>query len=259
VPPGFVFVPAGDSQLGAADVEGVRAALSAQPQHAVHVGAFLIGVHEVTYGEYLDFLASLTGTERTARLPRDGFNLSYGVDGVPTLAEVRSPTPIRRGDLYCRSKRTARRCQDWLRFPVSSVSWQDAQAYVAWLASGRVPGARLCSEPEWERAARGADGRLYAHGDVLHPGDANFDETYAADAEQTGADEVGSFPIDRSPFLVFDLIGNVAEWLDGALRAAQGGAWSDAMFGARAGRRYASSYERQSGIGMRVCASAPTR
>ena len=72
----------------------------------------------------------------------------------------------RRGEPLCRPKRSVRRCQDWLRLPVAGIAWEDAQAYVAWLASGRVPGARLCAEREWERAARGADGRLYAHGDA---------------------------------------------------------------------------------------------
>ena len=48
----------------------------------------------------------------------------------------------------------------WRRLPVSGISHEDAAAFAAWLASsGRVPGARLCKEEEWEAAARGADGK----------------------------------------------------------------------------------------------------
>ena len=66
--------------------------------------------------------------------------------------EAREGEPIR----Y--SGRAQRASQDWLRFPVSGVTWDDAATYAAWLdATGRVPGARLCTEYEWERAARGAD------------------------------------------------------------------------------------------------------
>src|SRR5690606_8409548 len=54
--------------------------------------------------------------------------------------------------------------QDWLDMPVSAISFKEATAYVNWLdRSGRMPGARLCTEYEWERAARGADGRNFPH------------------------------------------------------------------------------------------------
>src|SRR5262249_6159819 len=75
--------------------------------------------------------------------------------------------------------RQVRSRQDWLRFPVAGISPLDADLYVKWLReTGRVPGARLCTEVEWERAARGADDRLFPKGDVLLPADANFNATY---------------------------------------------------------------------------------
>jgi len=257
VPQGFVLVPAGVSLLGAADVEGVRAALSAEPEHAVHVDAFAIGAHEVTYAQYLEFLAALPAAERTARRPHAaGLDVSYDTDGVASLTVANVTT--RRGDPLCRPKRSVRRCQDWLGLPVAGIAWEDARAYVAWLASGRVPGARLCAEREWERAARGADGRLYAHGDILHAGDADFDETYDVDTDQMGADEVGSFASDRSPFGALDLTGNVAEWVidQQAGRAARGGHWDDVSLLARAACRYAINVERPISVGLRVCAPA---
>jgi formylglycine-generating enzyme required for sulfatase activity len=252
VPPGFVFVPPGDTLLGSADEEGVRAALGAAPEHAVHVDAFLIGEREVTYAEYVDFLASLPAAEIVAHRPHaDDLELTYDAGGVPLLSD--GVARARRGDALCRPKRSERRCQDWLRMPVAGIAWEDAQAYVAWLARGPLAGARLCSEREWERAARGADARLYGHGDALRPGDADFDATYALDVEAMGADEVGSFPADRSPFGVLDLAGNVAEWVAG--RVARGGAWGSNWFNARAAARALSNGDRARGIGVRVCMS----
>src|SRR5262249_59305376 len=86
-----------------------------------------------------------------------------------------------------------------LGLPVAGITWDDATAYARWLGAA-VPGARLCTEREWERAARGADGRLFPGGDALLPGDANFKATWDRDRAQLGADEVGSYPLDASPF-----------------------------------------------------------
>ena len=109
--------------------------------------------------------------------------------------------------------RTVRREQAWERWPVVGVRVADARAYAAWLdRTGRVPGARLCTNAEWERAARGADDRLYPHGDELAPDDANWIKTYDEKAAALGPDEVGSHPASDSPFGVADLAGNAWEW-----------------------------------------------
>jgi eukaryotic-like serine/threonine-protein kinase len=259
IPPGFVYVPAGVSLVGATDVEAIRTSLSEEPEHLVQVDAFLIGEDEVTYAEYLEFLASLPAAERAVRRPlAGGLKLIDDRDGVPSL--TLGATTARRGDPFCRPKRGRRSCQDWLRFPVAGISQGDAQAYVAWLASTRVPGARLCSEREWERAARGADGRLYSNGDVLHPGDANFHPESGVDEAQIGVDEVGSYPLDVSPFAVLDLSGNVAEWVGrvGAIRAARGGAWREDSIRSRAAYRHVHHPEHANHIGIRACASPRT-
>ena len=81
----------------------------------------------------------------------------------------------------------------------------------AWLSStGRVPGAHLCSELEWERLARGADTRNYPHGDTLQPAEANYGET-GSEYASYGPDEVGQHPGSRSVFGADDLVGNVWE------------------------------------------------
>ena len=108
--------------------------------------------------------------------------------------------------------RSIRAVQDWRRFPVTGISAFDAERYAAWLAeTGRIPGARLCSDLEWERAARGADGRAYPHGDRLLPDDANFDMTYGKKARAMGLDVIGSHPATRSPVGAEDMIGNAYE------------------------------------------------
>ncbi len=116
--------------------------------------------------------------------------------------------------------RKRRFVQDWLRFPVSGISLEDAEGYARWLdGTGRVPGARLCDEHEWERAARGADGREFPHGDRLEPDDANIDATYGKQPLAFGPDEVGSHPASRSPFGLDDACGNVFEWTTSKLAA----------------------------------------
>src|SRR5439155_14762439 len=106
----------------------------------------------------------------------------------------------------------------------------EARAYAAWLSrSGRLVGARLCSEHEWERAARGADDRIFPHGDRLLPDDANYDETYGRHPLGFGPDEVGSHPESESPYGVLDLVGNVLEWTRSVRRPGEpilrGGSW----------------------------------
>jgi formylglycine-generating enzyme required for sulfatase activity len=258
VPPGMIFVPAGVSLLGAAEVEGVREGFAAEPEHPVRVEAFLIGEVEVTHAEYLEFLASLPATERLLRRPRaPGEDLVFDAGGVPVFTW--SSATVRRGQPLCWPMRRVRRCQDWLRLPVSGVSFGDAKAYAEWLSRGRLPSARLCTEREWERAARGADGRLFANGDVLSPGDANFDETYDADKDQMGPVEVGSFGADRSPFGVRDLVGNVREWAgNGDGHAVRGGASMDVSFDARAAMRHVFYVDRDGLVGFRVCAPWPS-
>ena len=147
--------------------------------------------------------------------------------------------------------------------PVTTVDWNDAVAYCQWLGERLCEMARkrqekpvgfwgalaagdlavgLPSEEEWEKAARGTDGRVYPWGNEEDPNRANCKETGLA---RTNA--VGCFPGGISPYGCEDMSGNVLEWTrslweaesEGSeassrnIRVLRGGAFSDSLGGAR--------------------------
>ncbi len=141
------------------------------PQRSVYLDAFLIDEVEVTNQQYMRFVKA-TG-HRSPPNPYDTGPL-LSINGLEQL-------------------------------PVVQTTWYDAKAYCAW-AKKRLP-----TEAEWEKAARGTDGRLYPWGNEPPTAKrANFDREW--DNEQT-LHPVGSLPDGDSPYGVKDMAGNVREWV----------------------------------------------
>ncbi|MHC9539639.1 MAG: SUMF1/EgtB/PvdO family nonheme iron enzyme [Vulcanimicrobiota bacterium] len=108
---------------------------------------------------------------------------------------------------------------EWMRYaksgrenhPVVNVTWNDAAAYCKW-AGGKLP-----TEAQWEKAARGTDGRMYPWGNTWDGNRCNWDKGpkvagIAYMSGGRGTAPVGSFPSGVSPYGVHDMAGNVWEW-----------------------------------------------
>ena len=110
--------------------------------------------------------------------------------------------------------------------PVVLVSLSDAQSFCRWQGDSRGVPYRLPTEAEWEKAARGLDGRYFPWGNELDPTRLNFDYIYQ------GTTVVGNFPTGTSPYGVLDMAGNVFEWTStpfgqDKMTLKGGGSWDD--------------------------------
>jgi formylglycine-generating enzyme required for sulfatase activity len=254
VPADMVYVPAGPFAYGSGDDELQRSVLQHQPEHTEEIGAFLIARTEVTCGAYLEYLRDLPERERDARAP---LTIRFSPAGVASL-EVRHQH-LAEGQPFCTPGRP---CVDWSRLPIDGVSRDDALAYASWLARfGRLAGARLCTDREWERAARGADDRRFPWGNRLpRAGDVCWAAGQPADSFPC---EVGTHPASRSPFEVDDMAGNVWEWTSDPADIAKpgigtmrGGSYGGTVFHLDLTNRALQGHSLRS-YGIRLCADAP--
>ena len=195
---------------------------------------------------------SLPDSERRARTPN---NVAFGPDGHATVE--RGGAILHRGE-HCAPHAP---CVDLSRLPVPFVSHQDAEAYAKWAATSGVRGARLCTDAEWERAARGADDRTYVGGFSWPGGDEVCDNL-----QNDGLScDVEAHSASRSVFGALDMCGNVWEWTASPADAAEPhtvvarGASSQegGIYLLLANRSLWGDSERYGMIGIRLCADAP--
>jgi formylglycine-generating enzyme required for sulfatase activity len=145
-----------------------------QPVHSVTLDAFLIDQYEVTNADFRQCVEA-------------------GNCQAPTTCDFGAPT-------Y-----EDERKED---HPVVCVSWNQARAYCEW----RGDETRLLTEAEWEKAARGTDGRTYPWGEELDCDHAQYRECGG------GTKSVGNLPAGVSPYGAHDMAGNVWEWVQSEFR-----------------------------------------
>lgn len=188
IPEGMVFIPAGKFIRGGDSSNKFR-------EHLKHVNAFLIKKTEVTFGEYIDFWLADDGGAKADHLRsrvRFDSNLMAFTDAWDD-----------HGRLLPQFK---------MNTPLVGISKTAADSYCQWLSVKLNRKVRLPTDDEWEKAARGVDGRTFPWGTTFDPTFALTHENIAARQVYPLFAPVGSFPRDHSVYGVLDMGGNVREW-----------------------------------------------
>jgi len=196
----MVSVPGGSFFMGCNESVDSECDGDEKPGRTVEVATFKIDKTEVTAGQY-------------ARCVDAGSCSSNG---------------LTQGD-QCNWQKSGRE-----EHPINCVDWNQAVAYCEWA------GKRLPTEAEWEKAARGTDGRKYPWGSAGYGGAGRVANISGSDDGYEYTAPVGSFPAGASPSGALDMIGNVWEWTSSPLeggRAVRGASWSDVPLFARASNR----------------------
>ena len=176
----MVYVTAGEFLMGSRD-DDPDADGDEKPQHTVYMDAYWIDQTPVTNAMFAKFLNE-DGQKMDKEHP--WFNIHRFSDG------------------RIEKKNGLWQVDDGLEHhPVVNVTWYGAQAYAQWA------GKQLPSEAQWEKAARGTDGRTYPWGEGIDSSLANFEHPVR------GTIPVGSFPTGASPYGALDMAGNVWEWV----------------------------------------------
>ena len=172
-----VFVPAGWFRAG-----GDPAALNALPPCKLWLPGFVIRRAPVTNAEYLEFLNDL------ATRGDDPLTPNYHRDSD--------------GRIVC----NVGVAPDW---PAVFIDWPGARRFCRWLAAREQLPWRLPDELEWEKAARGVDGRLFPWGDWMDP---SWCWIRDSSPQTSSLARTAAHPIDRSPYGVLGMVGNSMDW-----------------------------------------------
>ena len=231
----WVEIPAGEFIFGGDDK-----AYRGLPRQKLHLDTFSIARYPVTYAQFQGFVEA-----------EDGIHHDRWWEGLA----MQQKTPD---------------AQRWpiANHPRETVSWYQAVAFCRWLSTKVGYEVTLPTEQQWEKAARGTDGRFYPWGNDYISGYANIDETSGKIGpyylKQTTA--VGVYPQGASPYGILDMAGNVLEWTltdwgnitnnnigGDSRRVLRGGSWDPAQQLSRSASRldWFPSY-RLFGFGFRV-------
>jgi serine/threonine-protein kinase len=239
--PGEIYVPGGTAQLGDGDLR------------EVDVASFFMGEVPVTFEEYLEFLADLyrsmpDAVDMYAPRATDG-RLYWRWTGIEFLAVHVAEWADGQVDLK--------------KLPAFGMNARGAEAYATWKSVRTGLSYRLPYEDEWEKAARGTDGREYPWGDQFDPA---FCKMRSSRQGIALPEPPGRYEFDLSPYGVKDMAGGVADWVSPrtgsgdqqGLRqlVSRGGAWCDWPADCRLGmRRTYMEIERSPRLGFRLARS----
>lgn len=185
----FVLIPAGPFLMGGdgTTMKSVDRCMPSLPD-------FAFARYPVTFGEYSAFLRHQPTREARARIPR------VSNEGQPLHFFERDP-----------KVRLLRGAIDRQHHPVFGINWNDAKAFARWRSKRDGRRYRLPTDREWEKAARGTDGRIFPWGDQF---DAAFCKNPRATEEKAQPAPVGQYSTDRSVYGAQDLAGGVCEWCE---------------------------------------------
>jgi formylglycine-generating enzyme required for sulfatase activity len=195
----FIEIPPGEFQMGSEEYDDEK------PLHAVAMqDPYKVSRYPVTNAQFQEFVKA-GGYGKSAFWP-EAERAGAWKDGVVKgyRDEVARQAPVGFGDPF-----------DLPNHPVVGITWYEALAYARWLtealkAAGRLDEVwevRLPSEAEWEKAARGTDGRRFPWGEEPDPDRANYDDTGIGSTTA-----VGCFPKGAKPYGIEDMSGNIWEW-----------------------------------------------
>jgi serine/threonine-protein kinase len=170
--------------------------------HEHHLPDFAMAELPVTFAEYTQFLDTLDPEECARRIPHDRLeartfivkeNGSWRLDDDTVEGQAKQRIPPGRE----------------LDLAATAISWFDTLAYAAWRSARDGVRYRLPNSLEWDKAARGVDGRAFPMGSRMDPAFAKLRESRA---EASQPEPIGAFVFDASPYGVRDLAGGVQDW-----------------------------------------------
>jgi serine/threonine-protein kinase len=258
VPPGFAPVAAGRFRW-----QGDRSTLSPLEASTLDLEDFFLAVHPVTcreYAEFLNDLAAADAAEAARRVPRSAERGGYAWPWVPGRGYV---VPTREWldsapeELRAKAGRLAIFPSDWEgSWPATGISWEDMTVYARWASLRLGLLLHLPVERQWEKAARGPDGRFHPWGNHWDATLGNISQSHRDGGRPVG---VSGFPTDESPYGIRGLAGNVSDRClnepedPHGRRITRGGNWMRSPVMARAAYRSAGApKEVHAGIGFRL-------